>query len=801
MAASSSGGLQNVKMVVVGDGAVGKSCLLITYTTNAFPADYVPTVFDNFSANVMVGGAAYSIGLWDTAGQEDYDRLRPLSYAQTDIFLLCYSLVSRTSFENLRSKWLPEVSHHCPEADVVVVGLKMDLVANRVVTASEAKDFAKSIGAIYHECSSLTSNGVADVFNGAIDSTYGSGGSAKRKLRLKLSKKRGGGGAVRVDPTPQPPVLPDGVHAPWIRILTATIGDDLHDLVDNAHCSDVELVESGAGGGEGVRAHRVVLMSALPAFEALFMHKSLRDVDLSPSDEDASTSASSSATNDERVDEEESEEEDDEKEGEEEEDSSSSENDQEEEEEEDAAAAAVNEDDEPEEFCCPITQELMRDPVLAADGHSYDRSAIEAWLKRKQTSPLTNEPMESAQLMPNRALRSAIERWRQEHGLDETQDEAKRAEAAERRRARKARARERKAARRRRPRANKSKSKGAQQATTKKSKRRRQQRHAQLGAVDCGEALPPCFERVAVDRRHGVIRLEVREGVPLSSIRALVEFLYSGAIADLGKIALDQRLDYLHRLSGWLEHEYLSTAVSNVCNRTAEYMNASIATYLNDETAERMRRLFLDGGGLFGDVEFALDGGRRTFRLHSAMVRARCDTLAAKIAQRRGGDSTPIALDDIDPALFERLVAYTYTEHCDIEGCDDKMALLELAFRFGQPRLVTLCELYMSKQIERTFVEAIGRITHLSVVDVLNTAAAYGANQLVDFALHFLASNYRAYRERDDFARLSDEHREHVERNQWPSLAYWDALAEYETKIAAYNRRNNKPSLFSRFFG
>lgn len=197
-----------VKCVVVGDGAVGKTCMLISYTEGKFPKEYVPTVFDNYEATIIVEGKEVKFSLWDTAGQEGYARIRTLSYPKTDIFILCFSVVNHPSFINVKDRWYVEIKHHCPNVPMLIVGTKSDLRTDEnaleslkkegksPISEDEANAMVKDLGALkYLECSALTRQGLKNVFDEALTSVVGqrdgnkpggAGGSKKKGGRCAL---------------------------------------------------------------------------------------------------------------------------------------------------------------------------------------------------------------------------------------------------------------------------------------------------------------------------------------------------------------------------------------------------------------------------------------------------------------------------------------------------------------------------------------------------------------------------------------------------------------------------------------
>ena len=192
--------MNTTKCVVVGDGGVGKTSLLISFTTNQFPEEYVPTIFDNFHMDLTVSGKVHHLGLFDTAGQEEYDRLRPLAYPKTHVFLICFCTVSMPSYKNVREKWVPEIKHYCPDTPFLIVGTQVDLRGDEklvrqkknILSSEMGEKLAEEVGAVgYEECSAKTQKGLKDLFETAVEAAEGKCKMQKRKKsrRKKLIKK------------------------------------------------------------------------------------------------------------------------------------------------------------------------------------------------------------------------------------------------------------------------------------------------------------------------------------------------------------------------------------------------------------------------------------------------------------------------------------------------------------------------------------------------------------------------------------------------------------------------------------
>ena len=176
-----------IKCVVIGDGAVGKTCLVEVYHRNDFPTDYSPFYGElrNISVDVARRGKNVALEIWDTQGQEEFDRLRPLAYHGADVVLITFSITNPASFENVRAKWYNEMRRQHPKTPFILVGLKIDLREDRetieklknwrlsLITYKQGLVLARDLGAVkYMECSSIHTKGVKEIFNLVIDTYF-----------------------------------------------------------------------------------------------------------------------------------------------------------------------------------------------------------------------------------------------------------------------------------------------------------------------------------------------------------------------------------------------------------------------------------------------------------------------------------------------------------------------------------------------------------------------------------------------------------------------------------------------------
>ncbi|XP_041810414.1 rho-related GTP-binding protein RhoV-like [Chelmon rostratus] len=194
---------EELSCMLVGDGAVGKTSMVISYIFNGYNSEYRQTAFDVFTGVVHVNGVPTRIKLIDTAGQEEFGHLRSLCYAHVDVFILCFSLVNPVSFDNITSKWIPQIRAGNPTSPIILVGTQSDLRHSvdvlirldqrhtKPVHFSRARRLAHRIRAHdYLECSALTQHNLKDVFDSAVFAAIKNKHmSLKHSKRLSLLKR------------------------------------------------------------------------------------------------------------------------------------------------------------------------------------------------------------------------------------------------------------------------------------------------------------------------------------------------------------------------------------------------------------------------------------------------------------------------------------------------------------------------------------------------------------------------------------------------------------------------------------
>ena len=171
---------QKIKLLTVGDKSVGKRALLFAYIKNEPIADYVPTVIDNYVCKIKFEDKNINLQLWNIAGQEDLElqNVRVPSYVNTDIFLLCFSIVDPVTLQNIQNEWVDELKEYVRDPFYILVGTKSDLrndesIINDLALKNEqpisyehGEYIAKKIGAAaYLECSSKSIESVNAVIN------------------------------------------------------------------------------------------------------------------------------------------------------------------------------------------------------------------------------------------------------------------------------------------------------------------------------------------------------------------------------------------------------------------------------------------------------------------------------------------------------------------------------------------------------------------------------------------------------------------------------------------------------------
>ena len=163
-----------IKVTLIGDSSVGKTCIINKYTKNRFESNIMTTTGANYSQKMLERfGKTVRLDLWDTAGQEAYRAIGRHFYKESYIVCLVYDITNEDSFKNLKEVWYKELMEYGEEAKIIaVVGNKNDLYLDEKVKEEDAKKFAEEKNAMFKLTSAKSGEGVEELFDELVNKFF-----------------------------------------------------------------------------------------------------------------------------------------------------------------------------------------------------------------------------------------------------------------------------------------------------------------------------------------------------------------------------------------------------------------------------------------------------------------------------------------------------------------------------------------------------------------------------------------------------------------------------------------------------
>jgi len=306
------------------------------------------------------------------------------------------------------------------------------------------------------------------------------------------------------------------------------------------------------------------------------------------------------------------------------------------------------------------------------------------------------------------------------------------------------------------------------------------------GEISGFRAIAQATEKIEGKVRY-VTYISLSPEISENAFCRVLEFLYTGLPVSLKK----EELSEVSRAAKIFQCEELSTICTNI-EEDNEWLNPSIGTWLNDESGSVMLRLFRQKDtNRLADIHWQMSQ-KSSIHAHLPLISVRCPTLKTKIEkeatleEKNGIQRFVMEVDEKIEGKnwysnFATFLDYVYSDHCSISP-ENQLELMAIAHQFGMSRLVSLCELYTSKTIEKETFVGIEK-ADIDIIGILQIANQCNAKQLKAFCLQFISTNYGPMKKRAEWKNLSKEDRKYVEENKWPPQSYLDAVAEYEKAV------------------